>query len=106
MIPAVPVVLAAVAAGSGFLLWRFWNKAPVGVAIQYPLDSKIAYTLTNDQMDAVEQAQKALADGDPAIRTPYLGLADGELEVGCAMLKDDEVDVLVRRIGEVLAPRG
>jgi len=54
----------------------------------------------------VEQAQKALADGDPSIRTPYLGLADGELEVGCAMLKDDEVDVLVRRIGEVLAPRG
>jgi L-seryl-tRNA(Ser) seleniumtransferase len=54
----------------------------------------------------VEQAQKALADGNPSIRTPYLGLADGELEVGCAMLKDDEVDVLVRRIGEVLAPRG
>lgn len=54
----------------------------------------------------VEQAQKALADGDPSIRTPYLGLADDELEVGCAMLKDNEVDVLVRRIGEVLAPRG
>ncbi len=29
-----------------------------------------------------------------------------ELEVGAAMLKDDEVDVLVQRIGEVLAPRG
>ena len=54
----------------------------------------------------VEQAQKELADGDPSIRTPYLGLADGELEVGCAMLQDDEIDVLVRRIGEVLAPRG
>ena len=35
----------------------------------------------------------------------YLGLSEGELEVGAAMLKDDEVDVLVRRIGEVLAPR-
>ena len=54
----------------------------------------------------VEQAQKELEDGDPSIRTAYLGLADGELEVGCAMLKDDEVDILVRRIGEVLAPRG
>ncbi len=54
----------------------------------------------------VEQAQKELEDGDPSIRTAYLGLADGELEVGCAMLKDDEVDMLVRRIGEVLAPRG
>ncbi len=51
----------------------------------------------------VEQAQKALEEGEPSIRTPYLGLSDGELEVGCAMLKDDEVDVLVRRIGEVLA---
>jgi hypothetical protein len=72
VIPAVPVVLAAVAAGSGFLLWRFWNQAPVGVAIQYPLDSKIAYTLTNDQMDAVEQAQKAMIDnGIP----PELGAA-------------------------------
>jgi len=53
-----------------------------------------------------EQAQKALEDGEPSIRTAYLGLSWGELEVGCAMLKDDEVDVLVRRIGEVLAPRG
>ena len=54
----------------------------------------------------VEQAQKELEDGDPSIRTAYLGLSNGELEVGCAMLKDDEVDVLVRRIGEVIAPGG
>jgi len=52
----------------------------------------------------VEQAQKALVEGEPSIRTPYLGLSDGELEVGCAMLKDNEVDVVVRRLGEVLAP--
>lgn len=54
---------------------------------------------------SVEEAQQALVDGEPSIRTPYLGLSDGELEVGMAMLKDDEVDVLVRRVGEVLAPR-
>lgn len=54
----------------------------------------------------VEQAQKELENGEPSIiRTAYLGMSDMELEVGCAMLKDDEVDVLVRRIGEVLAPR-
>jgi L-seryl-tRNA(Ser) seleniumtransferase len=54
----------------------------------------------------VEQAKKELEDGDPSIMTCYLGLSEGELEVGAAMLKDDEVDILVRRIGEVLAPRG
>lgn len=54
----------------------------------------------------VEEAKKALEDGDPSIMTAYLGLSEGELEVGAAMLEDDEVDVLVRRIGEVLAPRG
>ena len=32
-------------------------------------------------------------------------LSDGELEVGAAMLKDDEIDVLVERIGQVLEPR-
>ncbi len=54
---------------------------------------------------SIEEAQQALQDGEPSIRTPYLGLADGQLEVGTAMLKDHEVDVVVRRIGEVLAPR-
>jgi hypothetical protein len=34
-----------------------------------------------------------------------LALSDGELEVGAAMLKDDEIDILVQRLGEVLAPR-
>jgi L-seryl-tRNA(Ser) seleniumtransferase len=53
----------------------------------------------------VEQAQQELEAGDPSIRTAYLGLSDMQLEIGCAMLKDDEVDVLVRRIGEVLSPR-
>ena len=52
----------------------------------------------------VEQAQKDLEGGEPSIRTCYLALSDGELEVGAAMLKDDEIDVLVQRIGEVLAP--
>ena len=31
--------------------------------------------------------------------------SDGQLEVGTAMLKDHEVDVVVRRLGEVLAPQ-
>ena len=52
----------------------------------------------------VEQAQKELEHGEPSIRTCYLTLSDGELEVGAAMLKDDEIDMLVQRIGEVLAP--
>ena len=54
---------------------------------------------------SVEEAQKALEDGEPSIRTPYLVLSDGQLEVGTAMLKDHEVDVVVRRLGEVLALR-
>jgi L-seryl-tRNA(Ser) seleniumtransferase len=53
---------------------------------------------------SVEQAQDSLEQGDPSIRTCYLGLADGHLEIGTAMLKDDEVDIVVRRVGEVLAP--
>ncbi len=53
---------------------------------------------------SVEQAQDLLVQGDPSIRTCYLGLADGHLEIGTAMLKDNEVDIVVRRIGEGLAP--
>jgi len=53
---------------------------------------------------SVEEAQQRLEEGDPSIRTCYLGLADGELEIGTAMLKASEIDVLVRRVGEVLAP--
>jgi L-seryl-tRNA(Ser) seleniumtransferase len=53
---------------------------------------------------SVEQAQQRLEEGQPSIRTCYLGLADGELEIGTAMLKEDEVDILVRRIAEVLTP--
>lgn len=52
----------------------------------------------------VEEAQKRLEEGKPSVRTCFLELADGHLEIGTAMLKDDEVDVLVRRVGEVLAP--
>ncbi|MFC1640196.1 selenocysteine synthase [Gemmatimonadota bacterium] len=52
---------------------------------------------------SVEQAQDRLEQGEPSIRTCYLGLADGELELGTAMLKEDEVDVVVSRVGEVLA---
>ncbi len=53
----------------------------------------------------MEEAKKELEEGDPPIKTCYLGLSDGELEVGAAMLKDDEIDVLVKRLGEVLLPR-
>jgi len=53
----------------------------------------------------IEEAQKELEDGDPSIRTPYLSLSDGQLEIGTAMLKDHEIEVVVRRIGEVLASR-
>ncbi len=53
---------------------------------------------------SVEQAQDLLEQGDPSIRTCYLGLADGHLEIGTAMLKEEEVDIVVRRVGEVLAP--
>ncbi len=53
----------------------------------------------------IEEAQHALQDGEPSIRTPYLVLSDGQLEIGTAMLKDHEVDIVVQRIGEVLAPR-
>ncbi len=54
---------------------------------------------------SIEETRQALQDGEPSIRTPYLELADGQLEVGTAMLKDHEVDVVVRRLGEVLASR-
>jgi L-seryl-tRNA(Ser) seleniumtransferase len=53
---------------------------------------------------SVELAQNHLEQGEPSIRTCYLGLADGELEIGTAMLKEDEVEVVVSRVGEVLAP--
>ncbi len=53
-----------------------------------------------------EEAQVLLEQGEPSIRTCYLGLADGHLEIGAAMLKDDEIDTVVRRVGEVLAPAG
>ena len=59
-----------------------------------------------DQSDipvSIDEARQALQDGEPSIRTPYLELSDGQLEVGTAMLKDHEIDVVVRRIGEVLA---
>jgi L-seryl-tRNA(Ser) seleniumtransferase len=59
-----------------------------------------------DQSDipvSIDEARLALQEGEPSIRTPYLELADGQLELGTAMLKDHEVDVVVRRIGEVLA---
>lgn len=52
----------------------------------------------------VEEAQRRLEEGEPSIRTCYLGLADGELELGMAMLKDHEVETVVRRVGEMLAP--
>ena len=54
----------------------------------------------------VEEARQALINGEPSIQTPTVGNSDGELEVGCAMLKDEEVDIVVRRFREVLAPRG
>jgi D-glucosaminate-6-phosphate ammonia-lyase len=60
----------------------FWDKSDIPVSI--------------------DEARQALQDGEPSIRTPYLELSDGQLEVGTAMLKDHEVDVVVRRIGEVL----
>jgi len=59
-----------------------------------------------DQSDipvSIDEARQALQDGELSIRTPYLELSEGQLEVGTAMLKDHEIDVVVRRIGEVLA---
>ena len=49
------------------------------------------------------EAQKQLVTGDPSVRTCYLGLSDGELEIGTAMLKENEIDALIGRLQEVLA---
>ena len=51
---------------------------------------------------SVAEAQKQLRVGDPSVETCYLGLSDGELEVGAAMLKDHEIDIHVQRLGEVI----
>ena len=50
----------------------------------------------------VKEAQTQLEKGEPSIRTCFLGLSDGELEIGTAMLKDKEVDILVKRIRAVM----
>ncbi len=60
------------------------------------------YWSNSDIPLSVEEAQKRLEDGVPSIRTCYLGLSDGEFEIGTAMLKEEEIDVLVRRVREVL----
>jgi len=51
---------------------------------------------------SVEEAQAQLEKGKPSIKTCYLELSDGELEIGTAMLKEEEVDILVMRIREVM----
>ena len=51
---------------------------------------------------SVTNAQKQLREGEPCVETCYLGLSDGELEIGAAMLKDHEIDTLVKRLSEVL----
>lgn len=60
--PLIPAVLAGVAAGAAYLGWRLFGSAPAGVTIQYPLASKIAYPLTNQQMAAAEGVESALID--------------------------------------------
>jgi len=52
---------------------------------------------------SVEEARSRLEEGEPSIRTCYLGLSDGEFEIGTAMLKEEEIDVLVRRVRKVLS---
>ena len=52
---------------------------------------------------SVAEAQQQLKAGDPCVETCYLGLSDGELEIGAAMLKDHEVDALVQRLSEVIS---
>jgi len=53
------------------------------------------------KMSAAEAKMK-LKQGEPSVETCYLGLSDGEFEIGAAMLKDEEVDILVECIRKVL----
>jgi len=52
---------------------------------------------------SVAEAKRLMADGDPAIEICALELADGEFEIGTSMLKEDEIDPLVRRIEEIFS---
>jgi len=50
---------------------------------------------------SVEEAKKQLAEGDPPIEVCALELADGEFEIGTAMLKEEEIDTLVKCLKRV-----
>jgi hypothetical protein len=71
---------------------RRFRGSPRGTRIKYESDIPLT----------VEEAQQRLEDGEPSIRTCYLELSDGEFEIGTAMLKEEELDPLVRRVREVL----
>jgi hypothetical protein len=60
--PAMAIGAAAVAAVAAFFGWRAFNAAPAGVTIEYPLASKIAFPLTNPQMESAESIEDALID--------------------------------------------
>ncbi len=67
MMPLLPIVLASVAAGAGYLGWRFYQQSPWSAQIQYPLVSKIAYPMTSAQRAEAEEAERAMRDmGIPA----------------------------------------
>ncbi len=51
----------------------------------------------------VAEAKRQMREGDPSIETCALELSDGEFEIGTAMLKEHEIDTLVRRMQEVLS---
>jgi seryl-tRNA(Sec) selenium transferase len=87
---------------------KFAAYPQIRTEVTYPVTEggrphlRLHWERSNNQL-SVEEAQHRLEQGEPSIRTCYLGLADGELEIGTAMLKEDEVDVVVSRVGEVLA---
>jgi L-seryl-tRNA(Ser) seleniumtransferase len=80
----------------------------IGTEVVYPLTEggRPHLRLYWNQSDiglSVEEVQQRLEEGEPSIRTCYLGLSDGEFEIGTAMLKEEEIDTLVSRVREVLS---
>ena len=50
------------------------------------------------------EVSKQLSEGEPSVELHGFDLTNNELEISASNLKDDEVDILVRRIKEVLRP--
>ncbi len=52
---------------------------------------------------SVAEAKRILKEGDPPIEVCAFELSDGEFEIGTSMLREHEIDTLIRRMTEVLS---